>query len=527
MLFAILASLVLLPAAAYLALYFWVNSSAGQESIRRALAERLPLGALSFQTLGFGPTLGEVRLSEAVVRDRSGREAITAGSLTARVGWGAAFGAPLRIDDVRAVGYGVHLAWDEAGQFSLKGAFKKGPLPPEVKRPPGTPPPRPKSALFIEGIRLERGVVTLGWPAWGLRFEAVDAAGAVRITPEAGLEIVADLTGGRSLADLAKAGKQVGYEAIAIDGFRWLDQGFATKGLTLTGPDGAKVALAGKMGFAGEKPTLEATGDVAVAAAQAEALAPGWAPEGGRLTGLEAKLADGRLEGAVANLDVPELAGGPVGARGLNGPVSVRVEPGALGVAGQVTTRGLRAERLTGPEGVEARGVRLGLLEATVGAGVEAKIEELSAAGLVLPDGEVGATTIAAQVSVGLGGGKLTARVLTDQGTVNATGAIDVGLLSRKVEATIELAMTELTKTMAKTLLTSVPDDVRARLRTPVGGSARVAGTAQQSKDESQGGRKRWGMGFELVQAELTGGEKLVFAEGRWKTDGDEGPATP
>jgi hypothetical protein len=488
--------------------YFWVQGAAGQRGLRDSLLRDVRPGALSFHSIQWGPDPRELWLCDAMIRTRAGEPAIGAGVIGGTLSGAALWRGQLHFEQTRATDFEVRLGWDEAGAFSLKGAFKDpGPEPAEPK---GVPP-----LVRFDGITLARGLVTLEWPGFGLRFEAVDAAGRVYLGGERGLVIDADLTGAATSARVGRGGARIAFDRIGIEDFAWDGPGFSVARLALAAQTGAEVSVGGRLGFAEGAGFFESRGRVRVGAAEVGAVLGEWTPEGFTLDDVVVDSRGGKSVVTVARAQVAELLAGPVRVRGLDLPVRAEASGvGSLGQRGSFETRGARAARVEGPEGVALDGVKIQELTAAGGTSGAVVLEGLEADALVLPAGRTSRLRAGGKIDAGLTGGTLSGEVSTDAGSVEAKGQIGVSLLTRDVTVELGLTLRALTAALATTLLDALPDAVAAELTPPLAGTARTKGRLARSKDAA--GKSRWGLELTLESGEIVGDQRAEWRDGAW-----------
>ncbi len=448
-----------------------------------------------------------------MIRTRAGAPAIGAAAIGGALSLGALMDGLIHFERARATDFEVRLGWDAAGDFSLKGAFKEP--KPEPSEPKGVPP-----LVRFDGIVLARGLVTLDWPSFGLRFEAVDAAGRVHLGGDKGLLIDADLSGLATGATLAPKGegepaRRVAFDRIGIDDFAWDGPGFTVGRLLLAAKTGAEVSLSGQVGFAEDAGFFEARGSARVGADEVgEVLAP-WAPRGGSVEGLVLDSRGGKSVLTVERVQVAELVAGPVRVFGLDLPIRAEVSGvGSLGQLGRFETHGAAARRVEGPKDVALNGVRVESLTGQGSTSGDVVLTGLEAESLELPAGRTGNVSAAGQVEAGLTGGTLSGRVATDAGRVDAKGQLAVNLLSRDVSVDIALTLSQLRAALAKTVLDALPPPVASQLTAPLDGTAKVTGKLGRQRDES--GKARWGLHLSLESAELRGDQRAELRDGSW-----------
>ncbi|MGM0574896.1 MAG: hypothetical protein ACQEXJ_04075 [Myxococcota bacterium] len=517
--------LLLLPATAWAGAYFWLRTDAGQAQLREDLVEDLRPGSLDFRAVRWGPAPSELWFVDAVVRDRSGKPAIGARAIGGDLDLGTLLDGRLHLRRTRAVDFEVRLAWDAEGTFSLKDAFRKGPPEEEEDKPPE--PEVPPPLVRFDGVRLDRGLVTLDWPVWGLRFEEVDARGRVHLGGERGLLIEADLEGALARADVDHRTRTVAFDALRIAGFRWEGEGFDTETLALTGGDGARVVLAGGMRF-GDPTRMDVAGDVLLTGPETRDVLGRWLPGGAEVRGLETHLEGEALVVDASRASAPVITAGPFRLEDVSLPVKGRAAPGGLVPTVSFDTRDATIGRLQAPEGFEARDVSVARLEASMSGNAALRVVDARASGMTLPEGEVGATRADGRLEVGLSGGEVQGAVATDQGTLKAEGSVDVQLMKREARITVVMTLDDFTDTLARSLKTALPDDVASRLEEPIRGQARFRGRAAREEPAEDTGEREWGLSFYLDSGHLVGRGRVEYREDDWvpalETAGDGGP---
>ncbi|MEZ4267066.1 MAG: hypothetical protein R3F39_11875 [Myxococcota bacterium] len=493
--------------------YFWLQTGPGQRGMRDSLLRDLRPGSLNFHSVHWGPDPRELWLCDAMIRTRAGAPAIGAGTIGGALSMGALVKGLIHFEQTRATDFEVRLGWNAEGEFSLKGAFKDP--KPEPSEPKGVPP-----LIRLDGIVLERGLVTLDWPSFGLSFADVGAAGRVHLGGEKGLVIDADLTGLASSATVADRGEgkpkgRVAFDRIAIEKFAWDGPGFAVGRLLLAAKTGAEVSVAGGLGFAEDAGFFEARGSVRVGAPEVGELLAPWTPQGFAAEGLVIDSRGGKSVLAVERAQVEELLAGPVRVLGLALPVKAEASGvGSMGQKGAFETHGVVARRVEGPKDVALDGVSIEALTAKGSTSGDVALTGLKAATLHLPAGATQNLSAHGKAQAGLTGGSLSGQVASDAGTVDAKGKLGVNLLTGDVSVEIGLTLAQLRDALAKTVLDALPDDVASHLRPPLEGDAKVTGRISREKDES--GKARWGLHLNLESGEIRGDERAELRDGSW-----------
>ena len=506
-LIALLTWLLLVPATAWAGGYFWVQSSVGQARIWTDLLGDLPEGAITARRMAWGPDPRELAVLDLLVRGRDQKIVIAAGYASARLDVAGLLDTGPTLNGIRARDFEILLSWDASGVFNLGDAFR-------VEKEPEDPdkPKKPPPYVRLDDIVLERGRLTLDWPAWGLRFEALDARGEVHLGGPDPLVIHADLTGGEAEAHVGVEPRHARFDSVTIDAFRWEGQSFHTDRLHLGARDGAaSVDLAGGMGF-GAEVTVAVEGSVRVGASEVGELATPWLPEGVVIEGLRATSTAGAWTAKAARLSAAEVGAGPVRLSEVSLPFELELQPGALMPKGRVAIKGARAASLEGPENIRATGIVLTTVDATLNTMADVRLAGAAAESVSLLEGPLGAVTARGAVKVGLAGGELEAAVGTAVGSVTATGRIDVSMLRRKGEFTLDARFEGVAAALARALGAALPEAAAAALGEPVTGVASFAGEATPGR-----GPEGWEIGFELTAASLRGASGArAFVDGRW-----------
>ncbi len=503
----LLTLLVLFPCTAWAGGYFWVQSGPGQANLWSDLLGDIPEGAISARRVAWGPDPRRVEVLDLLIRDRDQNVAVAAGYAAARLDLAGLWDTGPTFTGVRARDFEILLSWDRAGVFNLDGAFK---VRKEVDEP--AEPKKKKAHVRLLDIALERGRLTLDWPSWGLRFEALEARGEVHLGGPDPLVIRADLTGGESEAHVGVEPRHARFDSVAIDAFRWEKQGFHTSGLRLGARDGAAaVDLAGGMSF-GDVVGVQVKGGLRVGAPEIGELATPWLPHGAVVEGLEATSTDGTWTARATRAEATEVGAGPVRLLDVSLPFELELTPGALMPKGRVTTSGARAGSLVGPENIRATGIVLTTVNATLDTMADVRLEGVTARSVTLPEGELGAVTARGSAKVGLAGGEVEAALGTDRGALSAKGRVDVSMLRRKGELKLNARFERVAGALARALGAALPDDVAAALGDDVSGEASFSGEAAPGD-----GPDGWDVGFELTAASLKGAVGArAFADGRW-----------
>lgn len=508
-----MATLLLAIVAVWPLCYFWLQSDSGQRKLRDSLLRGLRPGSLSFHSIQWGPDPRELWLCDAMIRTRAGEPAIGAAAIGGALSLGALMDGLIHFEQTRATDFEVRLGWDAAGDFSLKGAFKDA--KPASTEPKPTPP-----LVRFDDIVLARGLVTLDWPSFGLRFEAVDAVGRVHLGGEKGLVIDADLKGLATGVTLAPKGdgqpsRRVAFDRIGIDDFAWDGPGFAVGRLRLSADSGAEVSLSGQLGFAKDAGFFETRGSVRVGADEVGEVLTPWAPRGGSIEGLVLDSRGGKSVLSVERAQIEELIAGPVRVLGLDLPFRAEVSgAGSLGQHGRFETHGAAARRVEGPDAVALNDVRIESLTGQGSTSGDVVLTGLRAASLELPAGRTGQVTAEGKLEAGLTGGTLDARIASDAGSVDAKGRLALNLLSRDFSVAIALTLGQLRDALARTVLDALPPTVASRLTAPLDGAATVTGKLGRKKDAS--GKARWGLQLSLESAELRGDQRAELRDGSW-----------
>ncbi|MCB9727768.1 MAG: hypothetical protein H6744_11310 [Deltaproteobacteria bacterium] len=504
-----MASLLLLSLTAWPVVYFWLMTPAGQAAVHDSLVRDLRPGSLDFRASQWGPDPQELWLCDAMIRTRAGQPAIGAAAIGGALSLGELSEGKVHFVRTRATDFEVRLGWDAEGRFSLAHAFREP--GPEPTGPKPTPP-----LIRFDGIELERGLVTLDWPRFGLRFERVGAVGKVHLGGERGLYIEARLRGEDTRATLVEPERRLAFDGIRIDEFVWDGPGFSVRRLGLSSEAGAEVALGGELSFGEGGGAMHVAGSVRVGAAEVGEVLAQYTPRGFGLDGLVLDSRDGQATLAVERAQVDELLAGPVRVTGLVLPLRAEATGvGTLGQQGSVETHDAQARRVEGPDELALDEVRLGSLTARGGStGGEAAVAGLEASALQLPAGTARKLRAEGTVKAGLAGGTLSGKVATASGRVDAEGKLGVNLLRRDLSVDLTLTLGGLEDALARTLLDALPAEVSAKLVPPLDGEATVSGRVGRTKDQS--GRSRWGLEMTLESGEIRGRQRAELRDGTW-----------
>lgn len=429
-------ALLLIPAAMWPTLYFWVQTAPGQAQLTSAVADRFAEGLLAVEGIGWGPAPGALWLRGVVIRDAVAQPVITAETASLEVDLAATWTTGLTIRSAVARGFEVHLAWDGGGHFNLDRPWRR-PRP----RPREPKPPRPPPLVAIGGIDLQSGVVTLSWPTWNMRFEAVTTAGHVHAGGPEGLVIAADLSGATATATVRD--RLLRFDAHAIDGFLWREGGFRTAGVTLTGASGAHVVASGEMNFSVGL-AMNAVGAVSLPPVAEGALLAPWLPDGvsiDRLTVERTGLGPWSVDVSAAS--VPNLRLEPMNVAGLKTSFKGEFGSGTLLPRIAVRTRDVSAETVAVTESIHAESLTIGGLDVDVGASVDARLEGLQLSSLTMDGHAVSDLNLDGTVAVNVGGGAVDVTLKSGAGAVSVTGPVETSLLRRRADATLQVAFDE------------------------------------------------------------------------------------
>ncbi|PIE18993.1 MAG: hypothetical protein CSA66_03370 [Proteobacteria bacterium] len=522
----LLATLLALPAAAWVGGYFWLNSTTGQQAIADWLTGQAPADRLDIALVRWGPLPHRVELLDLRIHDADGRPLVSARHVDADLRLGALLDGELLVDGAVVEDVLLHLGWDRDGALNLSEALAR----PEAPKPgaePSAKPTGPKRGFALEGLDLRRVSLTLEWPTWGLRFDQVAARGGVALRPGAGgLSIDADLSAARSLVTWHED-RSVVFRGVDIGGFSWRDEGFTVARLALDNPDGAtRASLTGRMGFRGDL-SFVAHGDVALAGDDAEHLVPGVFPQGASIVGLAADYAGGKVSGRMRQARAPSVALGPVLARGVSLPVdALTIVPGLLRPTGSLKITHARADMISLPHDAGAQDVEVDALTMTIRGTSSAELEGVRVASLRLPEGQVGRAAAKGRITFGLTSGELDGSVETDQGVIGANGKLRLNPLSQRLTISTRVAVEDVGGAIADTILSFIPVDRRAELAAPLSGYAVFE--TRLSRDKSKGSKgKRWSPRTRVTDARLEGQGRLTFDGDRWARAALDEPPRP
>jgi hypothetical protein len=451
--------------------YFFVNGSLGQAAVRRSLRYEVPGNAVDLGAVQWGPHPARLALLGASVRDPRGGPAIQAEVLSATIDFGALWEGHLVLREVRAQDYFLELRWDTRGRFNLVEAFRSGPQ--TVNQVHGSAPPPAGPRLAFEGIGLFDGRVRLVWPDGVADFSQVRATGTVRLDPEAGLWIDADLTGGTVDASWPGAPHPTSWPAIRIDGYQWRGAGWEVKKLELGPPGAPAVSLAGRL-TASQEPaadplTLEVWGD----------------------------------------LTAPELRWGPWEASGLAATLRGKVSPSSLpGV--DLVLRDAHADRIALRDGPWVENVRVDHAEASLSSHLEGRFEGLAAGRVGLPEGIVERVRGRGELHLDISGGRLTGAFELPDGRVVADGQVSLQPLELAARYALRLGFEGLRGPPALVIAAMLPQELRPAMSDALQGELTFGG---QAKLDAHLGTV-WG--FDLQHGTLRAGEALAYDGGRW-----------
>ena len=501
--------LLLVPLAAWVTAYFWANSTPGRAAAAEWLLGRAPAGRLSLGDLHWGPRPDDVLLIDFAIVDPAGRPLVTATSVQARVDLVALAEGDLVVDDVRAVDFSLHLAWDDEGQLNLARALAR-------ERAPGSASaPGRRRRVHLRRIALDGGAVTLEWPRWGLQFEHVRATGAVE-TGAAPLAIHADLRAGASHVVWEGGAENAHARGVDIAGFHWAGDGFDVDRLAIAGADGSGVDLAGSLELSGDL-ALRIEGDAALGPEVAEVALGPLLPDGARVHDMTLSLAGTTMTGRAQRLEAPTLSAGPLTVRGIDAPIDeLTFVPGLLKPTGAVALHDVRAARIEGP-GLVADGVSLGRAALALRAQSTATLSDLDVRALQLEGRLTTAVHGHLEATFGLTSGTFEAAVATDSGRIEASGTVRLSPLTKKLKVAMRVAADRVGDRVAAYLQSYLPAAEAAALAPPLDGFALFETTLSKEKPE-EGGAKRWIARTSLTEARLTGGGELIYDGSAWAT---------
>jgi len=512
---AALTAIVLVPAALWLATYFWLNSSPGQRLVLGLIVDGLPPDRAALDAARWGPAPDRVELIGVVITDDAGATILRADRITASASPFELLGGHLRVSDVEVDGFELHLAWDGEGRFNLAEALRS---PRDRDRP--APPvagaaDRPRGALELEAIALRRGDLTLSWPRWGLTFAGLEAHGGLGVSPASGLVIDADLVGTRSRGYWADGRREVAFDEVRIAGFRWREEGFTVEGLLLDSADGSRVDVGGAMGFGGAL-SLDARGDARLAAVDATTLGLDEVPHGAAGAGLHVTIAGDRVEASAERLEAREVIVGPFRALAVSLPLRrAHIMAGLLRPTGAFEVADAHLGRFEAPEGVIAEDVQLGVLAVTVRGNSNVDVGGLTLGRVTLPAGELGAARGEGSGSFGLTSGTVQAAFETSLGSLGATASARIIPIRNIITVDLKLALEGAQGVLADTVLAYFPRHVAADLTPPLDGF--VALNTRLTREEVEGRRGRhWVARTRLVDAQLDGRQRATFDGATW-----------
>ena len=428
----VMVALVLVPATVWPITYFWTQTPTGQERLSETLTERLADGLIRYDAIGWGPSPTTLWLKGAVIYDRADQVALTADSLTVDVDLLASLTVGPTVRRAVARGFGVHLRWDERGDFNLSRPWLRvDPSP----RP--DPPEAPSAGVRFQSILLDRGDVTLGWPSWSLAFGAVSSSGSLSLGGEVGLDIAAELHGGEAAVTVGDRTLRV--DEHHIEGFEWSGRRFGSERVAVQG-EGITAEVTGEMGVSTgfEMTTVSA---LSIAQGAAGTLLTPWIPEGASVTRLAVdKAAHGPWSFSATDARVPKLDTHQVNVSGFAASFTGEYGEGALLPRAVFETRDAVVAQVDIPGLGLGEGLRVGALDVAVGSAINTRIERAQLATLTIADAQVRELSLDGTVIANMGGGAVKGTLVTSGGEVRVEGPVETSVLRRR--ATVPLAIT-------------------------------------------------------------------------------------
>lgn len=433
-----------LAAGAVVSAYFTVSSSAGPWVYQLLTGEQFPV---ALDRLQWGPNPRHFTILGPRMRNFEGRETVTAQAafvelyglqptrlelLGARVlsdGGYVGIGASrisadidrraialagFRLSRLHADDFELDLRWDDEGTFNLSRTFALTPPPPKPDEPPPRPegPPRDMPMVQVDDIVLADSRLNFEWPGGAFSARDVTARGSYGTLPWFGMYVDADLRGGATRFALnGRFEPAAEWDTIAIERYRMSGQDITAWRLALEG---------GKRGH------LRATDIKAT-------------PNGSRAT----------LDVATATLSVST-----VHLEAASVQLNAEVEPAVIGMAGSVTIAAADAGKVRGPDGLALDAAHLRGLRGQFGSTrADLALDDLWAdrfsAGWTPSPIDDPNISGAADVSLGSGSYRGTLTTL-DNGTMKASGDIDISLFRQQVTFLTRVALRYVTGALAE-----------------------------------------------------------------------------
>lgn len=483
----------------WLTLYFVLASTPGRTVLADTMRGATPPG-LDVEVVQWGPAPGALVIGGVTIRDHD-RPLVRIDAARAELSLAQLFafatGGDLELERVEVDLAFIRARLDEEGRLDVLTALRP-------ERTASSPGGSPRRGVLIHALAFRCDELTFDGPQVGIDFRDVSATSAIRLPTSALPSLSGRLRTGR--AHVAWNRRVVGFDALTLErlelsGTRLdLDAGLSRAGQDI---------LSGRFRIDMVPPRVEAILSADLAPYDIPSLAQAL-PLGLELDHATLTFADGQLSGAIGALRTPLLEVPPLSVADINLALpTLRFEKGTLLPRVELTLSHLGASRITWPGGA-LEGVDIGHGHVSLDKRVDLSLGPGRATSWNAGE-DLGPADLALIADLGLTGGPVQLRLATQEGLVDALGALRVSLLRKRTDFNLTLLLAE----ASPRLLAAALPPIEATSLSSFGRRSHAEATLEI--DLAVDGKS---LEAEWVSGEISpaNGTPFLLEDGRWTT---------